>query len=199
MSSSGPLEASLVIASFGSSKPYNSKAFDLEIELESPLPAQEKPLRYGKLPEIHHIFKSDPTSPPKIITVVFTAAVVFTLPLLLATVRTRSCLKWAIHTKYDMVLTECITVVESRRKSQSYHQSIQHFSHPTCLIFPINLSNGGAFLHVLHVMEPISNSARSCWDRSDNIPEWESGTTRSSRAKIGRFAISHSLIHGSRE
>lgn len=88
LSSAGPLDASLVIASFGSSKPYNMKAFDLIIELDSgsSLPASEKPLRYGKLPEIHHIFKSDPKSPPKIITLVFAAAVIAALPILLGTV-----------------------------------------------------------------------------------------------------------------
>ncbi|CAF9929835.1 hypothetical protein IMSHALPRED_008007 [Imshaugia aleurites] len=85
LSSTEPLQVSLVIASFGSSKPYNAKALDLTIEINSgsPLPASEKPLRYGKLPEIHHIFKSDPTSPPKIITLVFTAAVIAALPVLL--------------------------------------------------------------------------------------------------------------------
>lgn len=90
LSSPGPLTASVVIASFGTSKPYSSHAFDLSIALDpsSPLPSQEKPLRYGKLPEIHHIFKSDPTSPPKIITLVFTAAVATTLPILLIAVCT---------------------------------------------------------------------------------------------------------------
>lgn len=90
LSSTGPLDASLIIASFGSSKPYNGKAFDLTIELDSgsPLPASEKPLRYGKLPEIHHIFKSDPKSPPKIITLVFAAAVIAALPILLGAVST---------------------------------------------------------------------------------------------------------------
>lgn len=83
--SSQPLEASLVIASFGSSNPYSSKAFELSIKLDttSPQPSTEKPLRYGKLPEIHHIFKSDPKSPPKLITLVFVAAVVMALPVLL--------------------------------------------------------------------------------------------------------------------
>lgn len=90
LSSTGPLDASLVIASFGSTKPYNGKAFDLTVELDSgsPLSASEKPLRYGKLPEIHHIFKSDPKSPPKIITLVFAAAVIAALPVLLGAVST---------------------------------------------------------------------------------------------------------------
>ncbi len=88
LSSSEPLTASLVIASFRTSKPYNSHAFDLSIERDpnSPLPKHEKPLRYGKLPEIHHIFKSDPANAPKIITLIFTAAVVAALPLLLVAV-----------------------------------------------------------------------------------------------------------------
>ncbi len=58
------------------------------IQLTSPLPSQDKPVRYGKLEEIHHIFKSDPKSPPLIITLVFTAAVVATFPILLIAVRT---------------------------------------------------------------------------------------------------------------
>ncbi|KAL9007522.1 MAG: hypothetical protein Q9173_007231 [Seirophora scorigena] len=76
------LSASLIIASFGSSTPYRSPAFDLKIELDpsAPPPLVEKPLRYGKLPEIHHTFKADPKSPPKIITVIFTAAVLAALP-----------------------------------------------------------------------------------------------------------------------
>ena len=88
LSSTGPLDASLVIASFGSSKPYSEKAFDLSIELDSgsPLQTPKKPLRYGKLPEIHHIFKPDPKSPPMIITLVFAAAVIAALPILLGAV-----------------------------------------------------------------------------------------------------------------
>ena len=83
LASSKPLEASLVIASFGSSTPYKSKAFDLSIALDSPIPKQETRLRYGKLPEIHHLFRTDPTSPPKIITLFFTFAVIAALPVLL--------------------------------------------------------------------------------------------------------------------
>lgn len=79
-----------MIASFGSSKPYYRPAFDLSIEAdpESPLVPPEKPLRYGKLPEIRHTFKPEPGSPPKIITILFTAAVIAALPLLLVTVIT---------------------------------------------------------------------------------------------------------------
>ena len=87
LTSSAPLSISLVIASFGSSKPYHSHAFDLSIlDPTPPPPSSEIPLRYGKLLEIHHTFKSDPTSPPKIITMLFTAAVISALPVLAITV-----------------------------------------------------------------------------------------------------------------
>jgi oligosaccharyltransferase complex subunit delta (ribophorin II) len=43
-------------------------------------------MRYGKLEEIHHIFRADPQSPPKIITIFFTAAVLATVPILLGVV-----------------------------------------------------------------------------------------------------------------
>ncbi|MCJ1276315.1 hypothetical protein MMC21_004120 [Puttea exsequens] len=85
LSSSEPLSASIIVASFGPSKPYEGKAFELRIDLDpinSPKLEKEKPLRYGNLSEIHHIFKSDPTSPPRIITIIFTAAVVAMLPAL---------------------------------------------------------------------------------------------------------------------
>lgn len=86
LASADPLAASLIIASFGSSEPYQMRAFDLEIEQDPTIAAvQEKPLRYGKLPEIHHIFKPDPRSPPKVITLVFTAAVLVALPVLFTT------------------------------------------------------------------------------------------------------------------
>jgi len=48
-----------------------------------PLAVPEKPVRYIAQEEIHHIFRADPRSPPKIITLVFAAAVVAALPLLL--------------------------------------------------------------------------------------------------------------------
>ena len=86
--SSTSLTASLVIASFGSSKPYEGRAFDFKVEIDPnfPIVSPGKPLRYGKLPEIHHTFKADPKSPPKIITLIFSAAVVAALPTLLVTV-----------------------------------------------------------------------------------------------------------------
>jgi len=48
-----------------------------------PLSIPKAPLRFAAEPEIHHIFRNDPKSPPKLITLVFAAAVVGALPVLL--------------------------------------------------------------------------------------------------------------------
>lgn len=63
--------------------------FELDVQgdpLVSP-DAYEKPLRYGKRPEIHHIFRDDPKNPPKIISIFFVLAVLATVPVLLGVVR----------------------------------------------------------------------------------------------------------------
>jgi oligosaccharyltransferase complex subunit delta (ribophorin II) len=77
-----------VFAAFGQTKGYNDKAFSLSVVLDPnvPIATSEKPLRYGKQPEIHHIFRSDPKSPNIIITLIFTGAVLAALPMLIGTV-----------------------------------------------------------------------------------------------------------------
>lgn len=77
-----------MIGSFGSSAGYNSVAFPLSIQPDpnNPPPPTEKPLRYGKLPEIHHIFRSDPKSPNIVIVLFFTVAVLATIPIVLGAV-----------------------------------------------------------------------------------------------------------------
>lgn len=73
-----------MIASFGGATPFNKRAFQLKIKHDSnsAFKAAEKPLRYGKLDEIHHIFKADPKNPPKVISLFFTLGVLVTLPAL---------------------------------------------------------------------------------------------------------------------
>ncbi|OAX82127.1 hypothetical protein ACJ72_03522 [Emergomyces africanus] len=84
MRSSKPIEASFVIASFGSAPGYDSPAFQLDVTrddaVSGPLPSDS--FRYGKREEIHHTFKPDPKSPPIIITLVFVGAVLAALPTL---------------------------------------------------------------------------------------------------------------------
>ncbi|KAK0731187.1 Dolichyl-diphosphooligosaccharide--protein glycosyltransferase subunit Swp1 [Lasiosphaeris hirsuta] len=79
-----PLKASIVIASFGSAMGFNAPAFDVEITTDPNVapPQYEKPVRYGKKPEIHHTFRADPQSPPKVVSLIFALAVVATVPAL---------------------------------------------------------------------------------------------------------------------
>ncbi|RMZ78222.1 hypothetical protein DV738_g4021, partial [Chaetothyriales sp. CBS 135597] len=83
--STSPINANIVIASLGSSAGYNAPAFSLKVEQDpnSAIPLEDKPLRYGKLPEIHHIFRPDPKSPNIVIVLFFTVAAALTLPILL--------------------------------------------------------------------------------------------------------------------
>ncbi|EMR62902.1 putative oligosaccharyltransferase subunit ribophorin ii protein [Eutypa lata UCREL1] len=79
-----PLQASVVLASFGaSSAGFQGTVFDIEVARAAddvkPL-VYEKPLRYGKLEEIHHVFRTGDKTPPKIVSVVFALAVVVTVP-----------------------------------------------------------------------------------------------------------------------
>ncbi len=95
------LHASIQVASFGTPQPYNGDAFALDVLLDPSAPppssssggvggaaaaAGGQPLRYGKLPEIHHVFRAEPKSAPLLVTLVFTAAVLAAFPLLLGTV-----------------------------------------------------------------------------------------------------------------
>lgn len=90
LTSENPLEASLVLGSFGSTKGSITPVFDLALSLDpnAPTLTYEPPLRYGKQPEIHHTFRDDPKSPPKIVSIVFALAVLATVPGLLVGVRT---------------------------------------------------------------------------------------------------------------
>ncbi|PTU24104.1 hypothetical protein P175DRAFT_0497220 [Aspergillus ochraceoroseus IBT 24754] len=83
LSASEPLDARILIGSFGSSQAYNEAAFQLSLARapDEPVPTLEV-LRYGKLPEIHHVFKNDAQSPPIVITLAFVAMVLATLPVL---------------------------------------------------------------------------------------------------------------------
>ncbi|KAI1766664.1 Dolichyl-diphosphooligosaccharide--protein glycosyltransferase subunit Swp1 [Hypoxylon sp. FL1150] len=78
------LQASLVLASFGSSEGLNKPFFNIELTRDpNATPVIYEPaLRYGKQPEIHHIFRADPKNPPKIVSAVFVLAVLATLPAL---------------------------------------------------------------------------------------------------------------------
>ena len=184
LSSTEPLDASLVIASFGSAKPYNVKAFDLAVEVDSgsPLPASEKPLRYGKLPQIHHIFKSDPNSPPKIITLIFTAAVIAALPVLLGAVS-----KFVARPMF-LLMKFCVVDLTGR-KSQSFLQSFQQLANPTRPILLLDPGYRGGVFHVLHILELVPNITTSFWHRIGKLSQRKQSAARGTRTKACRPAV----------
>ena len=83
LSLSGPVDAHIVIGGFGSSVAYDSSVFKLSIDHnpEEAVPTVETE-RYGKKPEIHHIFKDSASSPPIVITLTFVAMVGAAIPAL---------------------------------------------------------------------------------------------------------------------
>jgi len=84
LASKKPLQASIVIGSFGSSKPLKSTIFSMKTSVDASSQSSTLPApRYSSLPEIHHIFRADANSPPRILSLIFTAAVLGVLPVLL--------------------------------------------------------------------------------------------------------------------
>ncbi|KAJ6782185.1 hypothetical protein PWT90_03617 [Aphanocladium album] len=84
LNAAAPLEAKIVLGSFGASKAIVASVFDINV-VRNPNGANnyEAPLRYGKRPEIHHIFRADPKNPPKVISLAFAGAVLAAVPVLL--------------------------------------------------------------------------------------------------------------------
>ncbi|KAG6245929.1 hypothetical protein E4U23_004982 [Claviceps purpurea] len=84
LASTSPLKASLILGSTGSTKGSVTTVFDIEIKTDPShaAPSSVAPLRYGKLDEIHHIFRADPQNPPKLVSLVFALAVLATVPAL---------------------------------------------------------------------------------------------------------------------
>lgn len=80
----------MVLASFGSSQGIRKPVFNVEIvrSADDAKPIiYEKPLRYGKLEEIHHTFRGELESPPKIISLIFVLAIAATVPAIFVGVR----------------------------------------------------------------------------------------------------------------
>ena len=91
--SSKSIDADLVLASFGSSSGYHDYAFRLDVAADPSASSSgdDSPLRYAKLPEIHHIFKQDPPSPHIVFTLIFTIIVLATLCSLFGAVGLSQC------------------------------------------------------------------------------------------------------------
>lgn len=132
LSSTQPLRATLLLASFGTSQAFSNHVFNLEVKPDpnTPLPKYEKSLRYGKLEEIHHIFRADPKSGPKIVSLFFMLAILATLPILFAAVSLMSQLKMVhLLTRVSGLTLEPTLIISQRpqalRLSRTVSSSVQ--------------------------------------------------------------------------
>lgn len=83
-----PLHATVVLGSFGSAQGLISDAFDIEIKADpSSSPAASTPVRYGKRPQIHHIFREPTKYGYKIVSVAVSLVIAATLPVVVGVVR----------------------------------------------------------------------------------------------------------------
>merc|ERR1712225_17626 len=65
LTSTQPLQATVLLASFGTTQGFSNHIFNLDVKLDSnvPLPKYEAPLRYGQREEIHHLSKAIGAAP----------------------------------------------------------------------------------------------------------------------------------------
>ncbi|KAG6024582.1 hypothetical protein E4U41_001736 [Claviceps citrina] len=86
LTSQSALEASLVLGSTGAAKGSVTPVFDIDVRMDAnhAVARPAAPMRYGKLAEIHHMFRPDPKNPPKVVSLVFALAVLATVPGLFA-------------------------------------------------------------------------------------------------------------------
>ena len=185
LTSSKPLRATLVLASFGSAQAFSNHVFDLALSLDTskPIPAYEKPLRYGKLPEINHIFRADPQSGPKIFSLVFAAAVLATVPVLLGAV--------CIHFPNLLGPSTNAFLIVGLPRSQSFSLIESHLrrTNLTRPILWLNHCHGRNLLLILLKLELVPDFTRRRCRRISRILEWEQSAFRSAKSTIGRREI----------
>ena len=176
--SSRPLQVKLLLASFGAAKGYSKDVFTLAVKADQidAAPEDEKPLRYGKLAEIHHEFRADPTSPPKIVSIVFAAAVLGTVPLLFGTVS--RAMEACAH---ELI----VAVGRAWGERRAHFASVGFGASVTRAIRRIDCGARGRFLPVLHQLEPLPDAARGCGDRGGDVLCGYPGAQRGAAAAPG--------------
>ena len=163
------LSAHILIASFGSSTGYSSLAFPLNIELDpnNAVAQPEKPLRYGKLSEIHHMFRSDPKSPNIVIVLFFTVAALTALPILFGTVRSSSRCLYSHSPANTLIVAlpwcQFLPLRESSFRCTNLTRPLlwQHSRYRRYI------------LHVLHIMEPVPDVACAHSCGHSGLRQWQ--------------------------
>ncbi len=173
----------MVIGSFGPAPVgYNSEAFSLAVDRGDGLDVvgDNKPLRYGKLPEIHHIFRADPKSPPLIISVAFVFAVLSSVPPLLVAVSLLLSLSRTILTA---------TVALPRRQPQPPPQSPLRRPRLACPLRRLHRRHRGRLLPVLHQLEPVQDPPSACRFGACRLLVRQQSPHRGPGAALGRLTV----------
>lgn len=160
------ITANIVIGSFGSSTPYNSQAFALSIpsDPDTPPAATQKAPRYGKLEEIHHIFRGDPKSPNVLISTVFGLGSIAALPLLLGAVSKSQVPSILIGRHANN-----FTVAIPRRKHQPPPEGPVRRSDRTCPFRWLDHLARRHSLPLLLELEPLPGTTSSCNRRTSHV------------------------------
>ena len=161
-----------MLASFGSSQGYSKPIVDVEINLDPSLvtPDYQKPLRYGKLPEIHHIFRQGPKNPNAMVSIVFAAAVAATIPALFLGVSRALGIGCLHYPRADMV-----AVVSSGCQPFAPAEGFLHRARLACSLLWLCGGHGARLLPVLHQLEPLPDAARGRHCRCYHFSERHQG------------------------
>jgi len=77
----GPLTVRVVLGSFGQGEGLVADVFNVAVKVDaSATQIKEKAMRYGHLEEIHHQFKTEAQSPPKVVSLLFSVLVWAAVP-----------------------------------------------------------------------------------------------------------------------
>ena len=119
-----------------------------------PVPTVETS-RYGKLPEIHHIFNGDPQSPPIVITLAFVGTVLAAFPVLAVLVS----IALVSGIVSGRTLTDLLLVAFPRRQCQPSSHRSEIRSYPSRRVPWIACLTRRDLFPVLYFLEPLPDSS----------------------------------------
>lgn len=143
-------------------------------DVNAPASASDQGIRYGKLPEIHHIFRGEQKSPNIVISTVFAIGSLAALPVLLGAVSRILLLGFCYK-----LLT--VVVALPWRKCQSLPESYVRCAYRTRLVPWLSRWLGGHTVHVLFKLELVSDLTSTLCSGHDILRQWKSSIDRSSR------------------
>lgn len=144
--------------------------------------------RYGKQPEIHHVFKEGPKNPPIAITLAFLAATLAALPILAITVSGYTTLTTDRYLDTDSL----VALPGYQPQPPSLRIEIGS-SAARCLPGIVGLHRG-RLLPVLHLLEHLPAAPGCCPGWCRRFYQWQSRVGRSPGSTTGRSPVTVTLF-----